>query len=68
MPYEAAIARTHEWFERHSGWAPPDPGTLAEWRADGVCRCPDACLVDYDGCCEHGLASWSLVLAALDDR
>lgn len=60
-----AVANTHEWFERNSGWAPPDEGTLAEWRADGVCRAPDECLVTPDGWCEHGLASWRLVLDAL---
>ena len=60
-----ALARTHEWFEHHSGWAPPDVDTLAEWVADGVCRAPDDCLVAPDGICEHGLASWKLVLDAL---
>ena len=60
-----ALARTHEWFEHHSGWAPPDVDTLAEWVADGVCRAPDDCLVAPDGVCEHGLASWKLVLDAL---
>lgn len=37
----AALAATHAWFDRHSGWAPPDEETLAEWVADGVCRSPD---------------------------
>ncbi len=60
-----ALARTHEWFEHNSGWAPPDVDTLAEWVADGVCRAPDDCLVAPDGVCEHGLASWKLVLDAL---
>ncbi|MCU1452740.1 MAG: hypothetical protein JWN46_886 [Acidimicrobiales bacterium] len=60
-----ALARTHAWFEANSGWAPPDPETLADWRAEGVCRCPDECLVVIDGVCAHGLASWNLVLAAL---
>ena len=63
----AAVARTHEWFEHNSGWAPPDVDTLAEWVADGVCRAPDDCLVAPDGVCEHGLASWKLVLEALTD-
>ena len=31
----------------------------------GVCRCPDECLVTPEGWCEHGIASWALVLAAL---
>lgn len=62
-----AVALTHEWFGHHSGWAPPDEETLEEWVADGVCRCPDECLVAPDAWCEHGLASWWLVLAALGD-
>jgi RimJ/RimL family protein N-acetyltransferase len=61
-----AVTRTHEWFEVNSGWAPPDQDELAEWLADGVCRCPDDCLVAPRGWCEHGLASWWLVLHALD--
>lgn len=60
-----AVARTHAWFEQSSGWAPPDEGTMAEWLADGMSRAPDECLVDPDGWCEHGLASWKLVLDAL---
>lgn len=63
----AAVRATHEWFERNSGWAPPDEESLAEWMADGVCRCPDECIVAYEGWCEHGLASWWLVLRSLDD-
>jgi hypothetical protein len=62
----AALRATHEWFEHNSGWAPPDGETLAEWLADGVCRCPDECLVTPSSICEHGLASWDLVVAALD--
>lgn len=62
----AALRRTHLWFEVNSGWAPPDPDTLAEWLDDGVCRCPDECLVTPEGICEHGLASWHLVLGALE--
>lgn len=62
-----AIANAHAWFELNSGWAPPDADTLAEWLDDGVCRCPDECLVAPDAWCEHGLASWWLILDALDD-
>jgi hypothetical protein len=62
-----AVRNAHAWFEVNSGWAPPDDETLAEWVADGVCRCPDDCLVSPDAWCEHGLASWALILAALDD-
>ena len=61
-----AVRNAHEWFERNSGWAPPDDETLAELAADGVCRAPDECLVAPDGWCEHGLASWQLILDALD--
>lgn len=62
-----ALARTHEWFEVNSGWAPPDPDTLLDWAAEGIARAPDECWVDASGICRHGLASWPLVLAALDD-
>jgi len=61
-----AIANAHEWFEVNSGWAPPDEGTLAEWAGDGMARAPDECEVPPAGWCEHGLASWPLILAALD--
>ncbi len=60
-----AVRNAHVWFETNSGWAPPDPDTLAEWAADGVSRSPDECLVTPDGWCAHGLASWSLILDAL---
>ena len=63
-----AIANAHEWFHGNSGWAPPDDDTLAEWVADDVCRCPDECLVAPDKRCEHGLASWALILAAISNR
>jgi hypothetical protein len=63
---DPAVVRTHEWFEHHSGWAPPDQGTLEEWAADGVGRAPDDCLTSTYGECEHGLASWHRVLDALD--
>ena len=63
-----AIRRAHDFFEHNSGWAPPDPDTLAEWIADGVCRCPDEFLVAPDAWCEHGIASWALVLASIDDH
>jgi hypothetical protein len=61
-----AIRRTHAWFERNSGWSPPDSSTLDEWMADGVCRAPDDCLVTPAEFCPHGLASWWLVLSTLD--
>lgn len=57
-----AVRNTYTWFHLNSGWAPPDTDTLDEWLADGVCRAPDECLVRPDSWCEHGLASWALVL------
>lgn len=66
MDAVTAIANTHEWFACNSGWAPPDADTLADWLADGMSRAPDDCRVTPDGWCDHGLASWALVLAALD--
>ena len=54
------------WFESHSGWAPPDAETLAEWMADGVCRCPDDCLVAPQDACRHGLASWWAILESVE--
>lgn len=62
---DAAIANAHAWFEVNSGWAPPDEDTLAEWVDDGVCRCPDECMVEPEAWCDHGLASWWLILRAL---
>lgn len=66
MTAAEAVANAHAWFEANSGWAPPDEDTLAEWLADGAGRAPDECSVAPDGWCEHGLASWRLILAALD--
>ena len=62
-----AIRNAHAWFEVNSGWAPPDEDELVDWVADGVCRCPDDCLVLPDAWCAHGLASWWLILGALDE-
>jgi hypothetical protein len=59
-----AVRNAHAWFEVNSGWAEPDDDTLADWLADGVCRAPDHCLVAPAGWCEHGLASWHLILLA----
>jgi hypothetical protein len=63
---EESVRNAYAWFEVNSGWAPPDEDTLAEWGADGVCRSPDECLVVPGGLCEHGLASWQLILAVAD--
>ncbi len=61
-----AVENAHAWFEANSGWAPPDPDELLEWLGDGVCRCPDDCLVEPHSWCTHGLASWYLILRSLD--
>ncbi len=61
-----ALRNTFAWFEVNSGWAPPDEDTLVEWIADGVCRCPDDCIVAPDAWCEHGLASWWLITNELE--
>jgi hypothetical protein len=63
---DEALRCAMAWFEVNSGWAQPDPDILAEWVADGVCRCPDDCIVEPDAWCEHGLASWWLISEALD--
>jgi hypothetical protein len=63
---DEAVRNAMAWFDVNSGWAPPDHDTLVEWVADGVCRCPDDCVVRPDAWCEHGLASWWLISAALD--
>jgi hypothetical protein len=68
MDADGAVDAAYTWFEVNSGWAPPDADELAEWLADGVCRAPDECLVAPDGWCEHGLASWKLVLAVVEHR
>ncbi len=65
MTAARAIRNAHDWFEVNDGWAPPDEDTLADWLADGVCRCPDECLVTPNGWCRHGLASWHLILSAM---
>ena len=67
MTADEAVRNALAWFEVNSGWAPPDHSTLDEWLAEGVCRCPDECLVPADRWCEHGLASWKLILADLDN-
>lgn len=67
MPKDAAeaVGIALAWFEVNSGWAPPNEDDLAEWVAEGLCRCPDECLTKPEGWCEHGLASWWLILRDL---
>jgi hypothetical protein len=66
MTAEQSVANAHAWFEAHSGWAPPDLETLEELGSEGLCRAPDECLVTPDGWCQHGLASWQLILDAIE--
>ncbi len=61
-----ALARTHEWFEVNSGWAPPDPETARDRAAEGIDRAPDDCLVSAGGVCPHGLVAWQVVLDHLE--
>ena len=63
---DEAFQHTIRWFEVNGAWASPDYETLREWVADGVCRCPDDCIVSPDAWGEHGLASWWLISRALD--
>lgn len=67
MDAAQAVRSAHEWFERNSGWAPPDEDTLGDWVVEGLSRCPDDCIVAFDGWCEHGLASWWLLLRDLGE-
>ena len=64
----AALARTHEWCEVNSGWAPPDEGTMVDWALEGIGRAPDECLVEERGVCAHGLVSWLVVRDDLEDH
>ncbi len=63
-----AVRAVHVWFEQNSGWAPPDEDSMADWLAEGLSRCPDDCVAPSDGWCEHGLATWWLVLRDADGR
>ncbi|MDZ4826989.1 MAG: hypothetical protein SGJ13_11070 [Actinomycetota bacterium] len=63
-----AVRNVYDWFEVNSGWAPPDSDELLEWVGDGVCRCPDDCIVAPEAWCDHGLASWWLVMLDLKER
>ena len=45
----------------------PDPVLLTEEASAVDCLAPDDCLVAPDAWCTHGLASWRLILRALDD-
>lgn len=62
----AAVARTHDWLNRNRGWSTPGPETVGRWLHQGACLCPDGCEVRPGLPCPHGLASWWLVLVALD--
>ena len=63
--------RQQEWFLhvargenlRH---APDLPLPLTKMMAHHICRAPDECMTSPTGWCEHGLASWWLILDDLD--
>jgi hypothetical protein len=61
------LRAAHRYLDAASGWSPPTIPTLAEWMSEGVCRCPDDCLVAPADPCPHGLASWWAVLLAERD-
>lgn len=61
-----AIRRAHGVVRAQQRMGPAGFRHLAEWVSDGVCRCPDECLVGPAEYCPHGLASWWFVLRTLD--
>lgn len=67
-PVAAGVRAAHAFFEANSGWGEPTREALEEWFADGVCQCPDECWVAPRGVCEHGIASWWLILHAQGDH
>jgi hypothetical protein len=49
--------------ERHKATKKrPSMATLEQYVFDGVARATDGCRVEPDGHCEHGHASWLMVL------
>lgn len=65
---ERAIRATHRFFEANSGWGEPSRDAIEEWAHDRACQCPDECWVAPVGICEHGLASWWLVLRSMGEH
>ncbi len=57
----------HDAYTRLLHRMPPDPETLDDWAAEGLCRAPDECWVERRGTCPHGLVSWQVVLDELAD-
>lgn len=43
----------------------PSMATLKHWNFDGVAAATDGCTVEPDGYCQHGHASWMLVLGVI---
>jgi hypothetical protein len=43
----------------------PSIKTLEHWNFDGDVEATDGCIVEPDGYCEHGHASWMLVLGVI---
>lgn len=43
----------------------PSMEELEHYQFDGICEATDGCVVEPDGHCEHGHASWFLVLGLI---
>jgi len=43
----------------------PSMESLMDLSDDGSCECPDGCIVEPDGICEHGFKSWLLIMGAI---
>ena len=43
----------------------PSLRTMNKWVSDGVAKASDGCRVEPDGHCDHGHASWLLVLGLI---
>jgi hypothetical protein len=49
--------------ERHKATTPrPNIEQLQEWVEDAIAEATDGCRIEPDGYCEHGHASWLIVL------
>jgi len=60
-----AIKNTYAWFEVNSGWAQPTTRNLAEWVADGVCRCPANASSRPTACASTASRRWWLIVQDL---
>ena len=44
--------------DKYWGVSVPSLKALMKWSAEGLCETPDGCMVEEDGVCTHGEASW----------